>query len=187
MKNENRQKSYQRLTVIILVLLIVLLGGTYAFLTQSLKGAKTSNVIIGNLSLKLKDDTTDGIYLDNAYPVADSVGLTYDPYSFSLTNNGNIESSYTIYLDDEELSSGEVRMNDEFVKYNLVKNGIRGNSKFLSESTTAEGRVLDSGVLSVGQTNEYDLRLWIDENVENDVMTTVFSGRIRIEAEQIKE
>lgn len=186
MSKEERQKKYQKMTILLLVALILCLGGTYAWLALSLQGEKTSDVIVGNLSLKLDDDS-EGIYLDNAYPVPDDIGLSYSPYSFSLTNDGNIPSSYTIYLDDEEITDGSSRMNEEYVKYNLVRNGVRESAKYLTTTKTSGGRVLDSGILSVGQTNEYDLRLWIADTTQNDVMTTTFAGRIRIEAEQIKE
>ena len=186
MDKEERQKRYQKMTILLLVALILSLGGVYAWLTLSLQGKKTSDVVVGNLSLKLNDNT-EGLYLDNAYPVTDDIGLSYSPYSFTLTNNGNIPSNYTVYLDDEELTNGSTRMNENYVKYSLVKNGVRGSAKFLNTTNTDLGRVLDSGILSVGQTNEYDLRLWIADTTENDVMATTFSGRIRIEAEQIKE
>lgn len=186
MSKEEKHKKFQKMTILLLVALVLCLGGTYAWLALSLQGEKTSDVVVGNLSLKL-DDNSEGIYLDNAYPVTDSVGFSYNPYSFSLTNDGNIPSNYIIYLDDEELENGVTRMNEEYVKYSLVRNGVRSSAKFLTTTKTETGRVLDSGILDVGQTNEYDLRLWIADTTENDVMTTTFSGRIRIEAEQIKE
>ena len=187
MENKKSQGSYQKLTILLLIALILMLGGTYAWLTLSLTGTKTNNIVVGNLSLKLKDDTTNGISIDNAYPVSDNTGLTNNPYVFSLTNDGEIESTYTVYLDDEEITDGSTRMNDDYIKYSLTKNGIRENSKFLSSIKTTEGRVLDTGKLAVGQSIDYELRLWIAEEVSNDVMSTTFSGRIRIEAEQIKE
>lgn len=186
MNKEQRHKKYQKMTILLLVALILCLGGTYAWLVLSLQGEKTSDVVVGNLSLKIAEDS-EGIYLDNAYPVKDEVGLSYNPYSFTLTNDGSIPSNYTIYLDDEKIADGSVRMKEEYVKYSLVKNGVRENAKFLTTTNTQNGRVLDSGTLAVGQTNEYDLRIWIADTTSNDVMTTTFSGRIRIEAEQIKE
>lgn len=186
MNRIDRQKKYQKITILLLVALVICLGGSYAWLALSLKGEKTNSVIIGNLSLKLQDDT-DGIYLDNAFPVVDEIGLSYVPYSFTLTNDGNIPSTYTIYLDDAEIINGDTRMNEAYVKYSLVRNGVREGSKFLASTRTDAGRLLESGVLDVGQTNKYDLRLWIADTTENDVMTTTFAGKIRVEAEQIKE
>ncbi len=188
MDKEKRSTSYLKLTILIVVLLAIVLGCSYAFLTLSLAGEKTNNIVVGNLSLKLGENTAEGIDLKNAYPVSDETGLTYQPYSFNITNTGNIDSAYTIYLDDEKLDSkDEKRMNEAYVKYSLVKNGVRNDAKKLTAIKTDLGRVLDTGILSVGQTNEYDLRLWIDISADNEVMKSVFSGRIRIEAEQIKE
>ena len=187
MDNKRSINSYQKMTVIVLIVLVVVMGATYAWLTITLTSTKSNDVVVGNLSLKIDDDLKDGIHLENAIPVSDTVGLSYEPYYFSLTNNGSIESNYTIYLDDGSIDSGITRMNDEYLKYSLEKNGTGSESKFLKSIKTEQGRILDSGILKVGETNEYNFRLWIDHNVENDVMTTVFSGKIRVEAEQIKE
>lgn len=178
---------YLRTTIVILVILTLALASTYAWLLISLSGTKSNNVVVGTLSLKLEDDITEGIYLENATPVSDETGLRYAPYTFSLTNDGNIPSNYVIYLDNEEITEGLTRMNDEYVRYNLVKNGNAGANGLLSSTIKNGSKVLDEGTLQVGDTNTYDLRLWIDKNVDNSVMTTMFAGRIRVEAEQIKE
>lgn len=184
-----RKKGVYYLKVIVIVLFILTLSllATYAWLMVSISGTKSNGVVVGTLSLKLNDDITDGIYLENATPVSNATGLSYSPYSFSLTNDGNISSNYIIYLDNDEIPVDAVRMNDEYVRYNLVKNGIAQSNKLLSQIIDNNSKVLDRGVLEVGKTNTYDLRMWIDKDVDNSVMTTIFSGRIRVEAEQIKE
>ena len=188
MKDEKHQRSYQKYTIAVLVMLIAIIGTTYAWLTFSLKGQKTNTMIVGNLSLNL-DNETVGINLEDASPVSENVGMSYKPYSFTLTNDGNIESTYTIYLvdDDDKIPKGTEKLKDEYIRFNLVKNGIKENSKLLTEIKSDEGRVLDSGVIQPGQTNSYDLRLWIDNNADYDYMETMFAGRIEIVAEQIKE
>ena len=115
--------------------------------------------------------------------------MSYKPYSFTLTNDGNIESTYTIYLvdDDDKIPKGTEKLKDEYIRFNLVKNGIKENSKLLTEIKSDEGRVLDSGIIQPGQTNSYDLRLWIDNNADYDYMETMFAGKIEIVEEQIKE
>lgn len=186
-KVNEKDHSYIRITIIVLILLTVALSATYAWLALTVTGTKTNSVIIGNLSLKLDDATSDGIYLDNATPVTDTVGLSYTPYKFKITNDGNIPSNYIIYLDNATIPDGTTRMKDEYVKYSLVKNNNIQPSKLLSITKTATGRILDSGRLEVGETNEYDLRMWIDEAATEDVFGTVFTGTIRVEGEQIKE
>lgn len=186
-KVKEQDHSYIRITVIVLILLTVALSATYAWLALTVTGTKTNSVIVGNLSLKLDDTVSDGIFLDHATPVTDTVGLTYTPYKFKITNDGNIPSDYVIYLDNSSIPDGSSRMKDEYVKYSLVKNNNIAPSKLLSTVKTETGKVLDSGRLEVGETNEYDLRLWIDEAATEDVFGTVFTGTIRVEGEQIKE
>lgn len=186
MKKNSDNSSYVKSTIIIILLLTFALSVTYAWLTLSFSGMKTNNVTAGTLSVVISDES-DGINIENEIPVEDSVGLSYKPYTFSITNDGNITSNYSIYLDDTDLSTGEVRMNESYIKYSLVKNEEKNTPKFLYQTRTDEGRLLDSGTLQVGQTNTYDLRMWIDKDTDNSVMSTVFSGMIRVEAEQIKE
>lgn len=188
MKEKKDKTSYYfKNTLAVLVILTLLLSAAYAWLMISIQGTKVNKVVVGTLSLKLKDDMTDGIHLENATPVSDTVGLNYDPYAFTLTNDGNIPSNYIIYLDNDLIEDGLTRMNDEYVKFNLVKNGTVGPNKLLSTIVQNNSKVLDTGTLEVGKTNTYYLRLWIDKDVDNSVMTTMFAGRIRVEAEQIKE
>ena len=184
---KNQGIDYFKTTIVILLVLVLALASTYAWLLISLSGTKTNSVVVGTLSLKLKDDITEGIYLEDATPVSDETGLKYSPYTFSLTNDGNIPSNYIVYLDNEEIPDGTIRMNDAYVRYNLIKNGESQPNRLLSSTIENNSKVLDKGTLKVGKTNTYDLRMWIDKDVDNKVMTTMFSGKIRVEAEQIKE
>lgn len=79
----------------------------------------------GTLSLTLDESASDGITA--AEPVEDSVGLTYTPYTFTLTNNGSLNSSYTIYLDDDTLDTGQTRVDSQYIKCDLVKNDVDKN------------------------------------------------------------
>ncbi len=188
MEEKKKKTSYYfKTTIVVLLILTLALAATYAWLMISIQGTKVNKVVVGTLSLKLKDDITEGIHLENATPVTDTVGLSYNPYTFTLTNDGNIPSNYVIYLDNDPITEGTTRMKDEYVKYNLVKNGTASSNNLLSTTLQNNSKVLDSGRLEVGITNTYDLRLWIDKDVDNSVMTTMFAGRIRVEAEQIKE
>ena len=40
--------------------------------------------------------------LESVIPLEDEEGMKLNGFTFSLTNNGNIESDYSIYLDDIE-------------------------------------------------------------------------------------
>ena len=85
--------------VIILISIIALIGSSYAILTMTIEGDKKISVTAGIL----KVDFTDGNYinLDNAAPVTDKQGLKTSPYTFTITNTGNINAYYHVSLEEE--------------------------------------------------------------------------------------
>ena len=164
---------------------ILLLGVSYAWLSLTLTGTKTNVLKAGTLSLILDDSMGEGINLAGTVPMLDEVGMQTVPYHFTLTNNGDIDSAFTLYLNDVALESTETKMPNNVIKYNLVKDGVSKNLDLLS--TLGTTRVLDSGIIKAGESYEYDLRLWLDENATLDVAGSVFKGKIRVEASQLMQ
>ena len=48
-------------------------------------------------------------------------------------------------------------------------------------------RILDSGTIEGNSTNEYNLKLWITDEVDGDYSGQVFSGKLRVEVSQARE
>ena len=193
MKKENKSfmEKNKKQVIAIALALVLLVGGSYAWLTTTLKGTKKVRIEAGTLSLVL--DEGNEINVEDSLPMTDIDGLKTDAYTFTLQNNGNVTSNYTIYLDDASIDSADERFDDSALKYSLKKNDGASTTALLS---TLNQRVLDSGTIEAGTTNTYSLNLWIkDEATNDDVQTTkdgqtvgkVFAGKLRIEASQIKE
>jgi len=183
MEQEANKKKIWIIGMSCLLVLVLLIGASYAWFTLTLNGTKSNVIKAGTLSLILNDENSVGINSEQAVPMLDEVGKTGDPYHFTLENNGELPSDYTIYLDDMDLEEGETRMQDKFIKYNLIKNGNQTTS-FLKNRGTNPNRVLDSGTINQNQTITYDLRLWIDQDATNEVMGTTFRGKLRVIATQ---
>ncbi len=189
-KNDKKNSSDKKtLVVIAVVLVLLLIGGTYAWLQITVSGTKTNILRAGKLSLKLNDELSNGISLKNTVPMSDTKGMQTPEYTFTLTNDGTVESYYTIYLDDVALGMDEKRMEDKFVKYALEKvtpsDGTTTAVPTLLTASNINGeRVLDSGVIKAGETNSYKLQLWINSTATTEVMNTIFYGKIRVEATQ---
>lgn len=190
------------------VALVLLIGGTYAWLTLTLTGTKTARIEAGTLSLELVDEANE-INVENALPVTDEEGKATDPYVFTLNNNGNITSLYTVYLDSAAIEEGLSAMPQDKVKYSVVKTvkTIVGSRDSLGEdgdtadtvvstetlatdvynsgTETISSKMLDTGSLAAGNYIDYELRLWISSEATNDEMkNTAFAGKLRIEATQ---
>lgn len=184
-KKKKKMKN-KKLMIIMLMASILLIGTTYAWLTLTLNGTKTSIIKAGTLSLVLDEENSIGINLEDLVPVRDSVGLGYEAYTFKLKNDGTLPSNYTIYLDDVKLETGEKRMLDKYVKYSLTKDGV-ATTQLLTKIGENPNRILDSGVIEKDTTHTYTLRLWIDQDADNGVMGTTFRGNLRIESSQKME
>ncbi len=167
----------------VFVLVSILIGGTYAWINIELLGSKTNKIIAGTLELELDESTCENIEILNATPVSDIDGMKQVACTFTLENTGNLTSSYKIYLDDKELGAGESRMSDSDVSYGLVKNNGTAVIELLSSIGSNPNRVLDSGILSVGSSNTYELRLWIDSDASVDAMGKVVYTNLRISGE----
>ena len=179
MKEKKTQSIPKQLFVLAFVL-IVLVAGSYAWLTLTIDKTNTNVLRAGTLSLVLDDTTSGGIKLEKAVPISDEKGKTGTEYTFTLQNKGTKAASYTIYLDDVALEASETRMDDSKVKYQLTKNS---NEKVALLNTLSD-KVLDSGEIAGSTTNTYSLRVWIDSAAENEVMGTILSKQLRVEATQ---
>lgn len=90
--NKTRKKYIVLVIVTIVISIVALIGASYALLTMTIEGDKTITLTAGIL----KVDFTDGNYinLENAAPMTDSQGLKTTPYTFTITNTGNINAYY---------------------------------------------------------------------------------------------
>lgn len=188
MENVKNKKSYQFAIIFVLIGLILLISATYAWLVFRINGTKDNDIVVGNLSVKIGESLNNGIQLQDAVPVTDEDGKSQKGYTFSVTNNGSITSNYVIYLDDMDIPDTEVRMKDEFLKYQFTKNNTTTEPQLLSIiSDHGDSRVLDQGTIDPGDTNNYEIKVWISDTANNEVMSTIFRTNIRVDAEQIKE
>ena len=172
------------LSVFLLILLLV--GGSYAWFNYVKVGDKTQVVRAGKYSFKLEECEND-IILKNAVPESAKKGLEEDVCTFRVQNTGSVSGEYTVYLDDEELEEKEKRMNDSFVRYSLVKGDEEESeekTKLLTTTGTNPERVMATGTLNKGEEDVYHLKVWIDSEATNEVMSTIFYGKLRVKIDQ---
>ena len=183
MKDKNKKVTV--IIISILIVIILLLGLTFAYFRTELNGTEQI-VKVGTLDLVL-NETSEGISLDSAVGLSDSEGLSLEGSTFELINNGNKAVDYTIYLDDNTISDTDTRIDDKYLKYNLVKNGENSGPTLLTRIGANPNRILDSGTIKGGETNTYSLNLWITSDVDGNYSGQVFSGKLRVEVSQERQ
>ena len=174
----NKQSIF--LIILLILLIFIILGISYAFLQTSFFGSKESVLKVGNLALVLDESDGNAITVSADGPLSDSEGVNLDNYySFKITNNGKVASSYTIYLDNQPLDDGDVRIDQEYVHYSLE----RDDSNNVAKSLTGNQK-LESGIINSKQTINYKLRLWFSSDMTTEEENKVFKAKLRIEASQ---
>ncbi len=211
MEQVQEQKKGKNGKIVALALaLVILIGGTYAWLTLNLTGTKTVRIESGNLAMEIQNET-NGITIDPAVPITETEGRTQDTkYVFELKNTGNVSSQYTVYLDDDGvLADDEFAISKSLVGYYLEKeiyddsaepakvgttitsggtlNDIISNGYVvLDQSTTSlttdEGST--DSALPAGYKIKYTLRLWITDEAGTDDLQKTVEGTTKLAAYQ---
>ncbi len=195
-------KKNKELIVAIVVVLILIIGGSFAWFRINRTSTVINKIKVGNLELKLDDEASTGIKLINEVPKSYQQGLTSKEYTFTLTNNASIPMDYTIslediskYLDDNNTEveiKSEDKLGDNHIRFILLKNGEEANpskSKLLSQDP---GRAIDTGTIAGNGTKyTYSLRIWIDSragegSTQAQVMGKKFNAGLTVAAEQVR-
>ena len=169
--------------IAIFIIFILLIGIAFAYLVTTLYGEKEYLVRAGSLGLRLEE--SNELTLEKLIPIEDSEGMSLDGFNFSLVNNGNIETDYTIYLDDIPLDEGETRMPDSAIRYSLTRNDETFMTRNLTTMGSNPNRRVDFGSIGVDETINYTLRIWIDYDATTEEASgKTFKGKLRVVASQ---
>ena len=179
-------KNNKKLIIISSIIIILLLIGiSFAYLVTTIHGTKEYVIRAGSLGLRLEEGNE--LTLEKQIPLEDSEGQSLTGFNFSLVNEGNIDTDFTIYLDDIALDEGETRMPDSAIRYSLTKNSVVGNADDLSNMGVNPNRVVDTGTIESKQTINYTLKIWIDYDATTEEASgKTFKGKLRVVASQSK-
>ena len=177
------KKNKKIIIIGIAIILILLIGLAFAYLVTTLQGEKEYLVRAGTLDLVLNEGNE--LTLEKVIPIDDSEGQGLNGFSFSLVNNGSIDTDYTIYLDDIPLDEGETRMPDSAIRYSLTRNEEVIGPKNLTTMGSNPNRRVDFGTISKDETINYTLRIWIDYDATTEEASgKTFKGKLRVVASQ---
>ena len=176
MEELTNKRNKLLIAVIIMAVIALGLGITYAWLTQTVNGSKVQTMRVGTFKFTLAEKNS--LSVSSAEFMSDTTGLSQDGLKFTVSNTGQFTGSYSIYLDDDTLSSGQSRLSDSFVRYSLETNGTKG------AATNLTSRKIYDGSLKRGETANFVLRAWLNPSVNGDIGGKVFKAKLRIEVSQ---
>ena len=158
--------------ILILISLIALVGSSYALLTKSFKSKKLS-MEVGTLKIDFAEG--NAINMSNAAPMTDSDGLKSTPYTFTITNGGDINAYYTV-SNEEELSN---TLDTSYLRMKLTgSDGYDSGIKTVKELGTETYKLVDEKLLATGKSVTYELRMWISQDAGNDIQNKIYKSKI---------
>lgn len=168
----------KKIAIIVTFMLIVILGLgiTYAWLIQTINGDKIHSIRVGNFRFSLTEENS--LTLESGEFMSDDKGMNQDGFKFSVENIGVGYGSYSIYLDDDTIPTGTTRLDDKFIKYSLEINGNKYSPLELKD------RKIYDGILNKNGKDNIILRVWLNKDVNGDIGGQVFKAKLRIEANQ---
>ena len=166
---------------ILLVAVIVALSTSYAMFRFNVTKNTNFKLALGTLELTIKDTTTeDKFILKNTVPTNDDVALGEDGYKFTLTNTGTIDSYYSIYLDDISLSDAGERLDNSYIRFNLLNESNNQSNTSSLSSYSSDNRLITNGFLKKGESVTYILRMWVKYEAGNEAQNKYFATQIRV-------
>ena len=173
----NNQKKKLIIAITLLIIIILGLGITYAWLIQIVNGEKIHSMRVGTFRFSLTEENS--LTINSGEFLKDSDGLNQEGFKFTVQNVGKGYGSYSVYLDDDSISSGQTRIDDKFIRYSL---GVNDDTK--GTPTNLTSRKIYSGSLDASEKDTFVLRLWLNPEVNGDIGGQVFKVKLRIEVNQ---
>ena len=178
------KKNKKKYLVIGLLIVVLLLGVSYALFTITLFGKKKVSIIADKLELVLDESETEGIEIKGAVPIEDKEGIKGKVYKFSIENKGNRDIEYQVYLDTDSEAMKECSKCEELrekdIRYEI---SIEGQKTI---ETLDAGRMIDRGVIKGNNDKKnYELKIWLNYDADNEAQNKVFYGKIRVNGSQV--
>lgn len=180
----------------VILLLVVVIGVSYAMYTFSAKGSKVNQITTGTISVSYEEASQ--VTLTNAYPSTDATGSAVTGHDLVFTVTGSITGSTSVKYDLAlaNITPGAT-LTAEHVKFNLKKGdtyllGTNANTGVTVASiATNKGTIIDTGYLldtgtltSTDTGATYTLRAWVADTYKlpQGANTTSEDGRTQTNA-----
>ena len=197
MKEDNNSKQVLLSVLGVAILVVAVVGVSFAAFTFSQTGVKTNTITTGTISMSYSEPE-NGITLTNAMPMEDSTGMALDganeTFDFTVTATINGSGTTTINYAVTAVTEPGTTLNDNYVKVYLTNVAGDADSEILAPtvvsslpktSSDASGApngqfILDDGTFNTNATNEYRLRMWVADNYAVTGSSETYTLRVNV-------
>lgn len=156
--------------VVMLLGLVMIFGTSYSIITKSYITENNYSLTVGNMKVSFSDNENK-ILLSNSFPISDKEALeTGEEFLFTVNNLGDYTANYSITI--EETSEASIAEVIRFA-YSLNDGGYNHISTLSDNKVVGQNVVLESG-----NSHDYKMKFWIDEDANASYMGKIFSAKL---------
>ena len=188
-------KSHVKLTILsVIAVMLLTVGITYSLFQIDNKNTENQKIFVGNLDASLTS-TSNTVVLSDIYPtsVSDLDGQT--KYTFTISNTGDYDISYRVYLSDN--TSSFLQSNTSYSSYKQFPSSsysymnyrLDGNSYDSLGNVQEDSKfVIMTGTLAKGKSEDHYLEFFLDNGnttstgAPNEVIGSLLALNINLEA-----
>ena len=194
---ENKKRTLILSIIGILVLVIAVVGVSFAMYSFTGTGSQTNVITTGSISLDFDGSSANDFQIDNKYPMDDASGIadTENTATFTVVGNWNTGSAMTI---DYEVGLSDIvkgtTLTSQYVKVQVTKGssvivGTANSGVTIASLASSQGTLtdasnaklipsyfIDSGTITSSTTNlssdQYQVKTWVSDAYDLPVDTT---------------
>ena len=163
------KKKVTLLIISIILVLIILAGTTYSVLFK-VDTTEKQSYTTGILDIT-SNAINNSVTLANGLPISDTEGKTSTPYTFKISNVGNLKYKFDVKLLSTN-SDTTTMINPDYIKIMV------DNNTPVKLSSLTDGVILSNKKLSPGADLEVTIRMWLDEYTPNTEIGKTFTAKI---------
>ena len=162
-----KDKKIIMIILSIILVIIVMSSTTYALFFKTHTLDNTESYTAGILDITVKEGSK--LSLTNTLPMTDEEGAKTTPYTFTITNNGNISYTFDLKMLSTTTSN---QINSKYIKVKLDDN------EPVLLSSISSGIIANDLKLDPGKSVTMSVRIWLDINTPNTEIGKKFSAKI---------
>ncbi len=183
MEKENNKKKISILIGAIMVVVLLLIGFTYTYLSSNTR--EENSVKAGTLLISYEDDNLESINMSNIQPIYDKdIKEKASKINFQVNNTGTAKAYVDINITDISLPSELEDLEFKWALYSGEEKISNGNFR-----NVLDNKLLLTNNQEITSSKNYELYIWISENEldQSDMMEKTFSGKITVVGHQNKQ
>ena len=181
MDKELFMKNKKKIIIVVAVIAVSLIGfsllnSTYSLFYREDTSKNTEGYSTGTLSITASSKGGT-VSLSDALPVEDSVGSASTPYTFTVTNTGNLNYKFNIKL----LSTGSssTTIDSQYIKLKVDDGSI------VTLSSLSTGIIKKDITLKAGASIDINVRVWLSISTPNTQIGKTFNSKIVIDGQAV--